>query len=108
MKFGKSVTVTELRTGINVMDKQLLVFIRIIIGIFGISACTRSQTAPADTLLTNARIYTVNSKEPWAQALAIRSGKIIAIGSDKAIAPYQGPSTKVIDAKDHLVLPWTG
>ncbi len=37
--------------------------------------------------------------------MAIREGKIVAVGSDKAIAAYQGPSTKVIDAKEHMVLP---
>ena len=37
--------------------------------------------------------------------MAIRDGKIIAVGSDREIAAYRGPSTKVMDAKDHMVLP---
>ena len=75
------------------------------IGVLGISACNQQKVAPADMVLIHARIYTVNPKEPWAQAMAVREGKIIAVGSDKAIAAYQGPSTKVIDAKEHMVLP---
>src|SRR5215467_12969159 len=60
---------------------------------------------PADAVLINARIYTVNSKQPWAEALAIRDGSIVAVGSANQIAPYRGPNTRVIDADGHLVLP---
>jgi predicted amidohydrolase YtcJ len=34
---------------------------------------------PADGVITNARIYTVNARQPWAEAVAIR-GKIVAVG----------------------------
>jgi predicted amidohydrolase YtcJ len=77
----------------------------ILAGILHTSACSRHTSTPADTVLIHARIYTVNSKEPWAQAMAVRAGNILAVGSDKAIAAYQGPSTKVIDAEERLVLP---
>ena len=64
------------------------------------------QGAPAaDTVIVNARIYTVNVRQPWADALAIRGDKILAVGSAKQIAPYRGPSTRVIDAQGKLVLP---
>jgi predicted amidohydrolase YtcJ len=58
-----------------------------------------------ETILTNARIYTVNARQPWAEALAIRGGKIVAVGTKKEMASYRGPFTKTIDAKQHLVLP---
>jgi predicted amidohydrolase YtcJ len=77
----------------------------LLIVVLGTSACRQPENAPADTVLVHARIYTVNPKEPWAQAMAVRAGMIIAVGSDKAIDAYQGPSTKVIDAKGRLVLP---
>ncbi len=59
----------------------------------------------ADAIVLNARIYTVNEKQPWAEALAIRDAKILAVGSAKDVEPYRGSATKVIDAKGHLVLP---
>ncbi|HEY1263151.1 MAG TPA: amidohydrolase [Terriglobales bacterium] len=59
----------------------------------------------ADTIVTNARIYTVNPKAPWAEAVAIRQGKIIAVGTAAQIAPYRATSTKVIDAGGRLLLP---
>lgn len=59
----------------------------------------------ADTIVIHAKVYTVNSHQPWGEAVAMRAGKIIAVGSDKEIAAYRGPSTQVIDAKGHMVLP---
>jgi len=59
----------------------------------------------ADVVLLHGRIYTLDSKHPWAEAIAIRDGKILAVGSDQEISQLRGPSTKVIDAKGRLVLP---
>ncbi len=73
--------------------------------LFASAAVAKDSPAPADTVLLNAKIYTVNSRQPWAEALAIRGDKIVAVGSAKQIAAYRGPSTRVIDAKNHLVLP---
>ena len=72
---------------------------------FALSVAGIGQKAPADTILLHGRIYTVNAKHPWAQALAIRDGKLVAVGSDKEIARYRGPSTQVLDAKGRMVLP---
>jgi predicted amidohydrolase YtcJ len=60
---------------------------------------------PADTIVLHGRIYTVNEKQTWAEAVAIRDGKIIAVGSDSEIENYRTPSTHVIDAGRRLVLP---
>ncbi len=65
----------------------------------------QSPTPAADTVIVNARIYTVNTRQPWAEALAIREGRIVAVGTAKDIAAYRGTSTKVIDAHGKLVLP---
>jgi hypothetical protein len=72
---------------------------------FVLSCAGVAQKAPADTILLHGRIYTVNPKLPWAQALAIRDGKLIAVGSDKDISRYRGPDTRVLDAKGRMVLP---
>ena len=87
------------------MNKRALAIVLILIGVLGTSACNQQKVTPADTVLIHAKIYTVNSKQPWAEAMAIRAGKILAVGSDKAIAAYEGPSTKIIDAREHMVLP---
>jgi predicted amidohydrolase YtcJ len=60
---------------------------------------------PADVIVTNARIYTMNPQQKWAEAIAIRGEKIVVAGGRKSIEALRGPATKVIDADQHLVLP---
>jgi predicted amidohydrolase YtcJ len=74
--------------------------------LIGVGASKQGQSsAPADTVVVNARIYTVNPQQPWAEALAIRGDKIVAVGSMRDIAALRGPSTHAIDAQGRLVLP---
>jgi predicted amidohydrolase YtcJ len=72
---------------------------------FVLSCVGVAQKSPADTILVHGRIYTVDTKHPWAQALAIRDGKLIAVGSNKEISSYRGPHTNILDAKGRMVLP---
>src|ERR1700681_1538605 len=60
---------------------------------------------PADVIVTNARIYTVNPQQQWAEAIAVRGDKIIALGDRKQIEALRGPATKEIDAQGRLLLP---
>jgi predicted amidohydrolase YtcJ len=60
---------------------------------------------PADIIITNARIYTVNPQQKWAEAIAVRGDRIVAVGSSQEIERYGGASTLAIDAQHHLVLP---
>lgn len=59
----------------------------------------------ADLALINANILTVDKAFSRAQALAIKSGKIIAVGSREAIDPFLGPETELLDLKGQTVLP---
>jgi predicted amidohydrolase YtcJ len=59
----------------------------------------------ADTIILHGRVYTLDTKQPWAQAVAIRADKIVAVGNDAAIEKFRHPGTKVIDAAGQLVLP---
>jgi predicted amidohydrolase YtcJ len=60
---------------------------------------------PADLILTNARIYTLNPQQMWAEAIAIRGDKIVAVGAKAQIDAYRGKTTKIIDVHGRLVLP---
>jgi predicted amidohydrolase YtcJ len=66
---------------------------------------SRDAKNTADMVVLHGRIYTLNSKQPWAQALAIRADKIVAVGDDATIGKFRGPDTKVIAAAGQLVLP---
>src|SRR2546421_10135070 len=60
---------------------------------------------PADIIVVHGRVYTENPKQPWAQAVAIRHGKITVVGDDAEIERRRGMGTKVINAGGKLVLP---
>ncbi|MDQ1472365.1 MAG: hypothetical protein QOJ99_3845 [Bryobacterales bacterium] len=57
----------------------------------------------ADVAVINARIYTVNPKQPRASAMAVRQGLVAAMGDD--ISRQIGPATKVIDAHGAAIIP---
>src|SRR6202158_2219758 len=63
-----------------------------------------SEPADVDVIITNARIYTVNPQQKWAEAIAVRGNKIVAVGNRKRVEALRGPATKVIDAQGRLVL----
>ncbi len=64
-----------------------------------------SAEAPADLVLTNGTIVTLDPESPRAQALAIRADKIIWIGEEGGARKWVGPSTKVIGLKGAFVYP---
>ncbi|MFC4816712.1 amidohydrolase [Flavobacterium sp. GCM10023249] len=74
------------------------------IGLFLLSQVIFAQKANADLLITNATIYTVNSKFEIAEAMAVKSGKIIAVGkSDELIKRYK--AAKTINAERQFIYP---
>src|ERR1700730_152499 len=64
-----------------------------------------AKESVADLIVVHGKVYTMNAKHPWAQAVAVRSGKIVAVGDDAEIDKLRSPGTKVIDVGDRLVLP---
>src|SRR5215472_7918302 len=61
--------------------------------------------SPADMVIRHARVYTVDEKQPWAEAVAVRGDRIAWVGSDADAAPYISATTKVVDAGGRLLLP---
>ncbi|MHC9538356.1 MAG: amidohydrolase [Vulcanimicrobiota bacterium] len=59
----------------------------------------------ADYIFKNGEICSVDSRFSWAEAVAIRDGKILAVGTDSEIAGYAGEKTVIIDLKGKMVLP---
>lgn len=68
------------------------------------AGCT-ARVDPADMVLRNGKVVTVDSTHPEGQAVAITGDRITAVGSDAEIQRYVGPSTKVIDLQGHLAIP---
>lgn len=59
----------------------------------------------ADMVLVNGKIFTVNKAQPWAQAVAIRDGRFVAVGQDEEIKKLIGKDTEIIDLQGKLALP---
>jgi predicted amidohydrolase YtcJ len=60
---------------------------------------------PADLALIHGRIITVDARDDVAQALAVRGGRIVAVGSDAAVKALIGPGTRVIDLRGRAATP---
>ena len=71
----------------------------------GTSSAWARGSATADTVLTNGRIWTVDPSTPMARAIAIKNGRIVALGSASSLAEHVGSGTEVIDLGGRMVMP---
>ena len=60
---------------------------------------------PADIVLHHGKIFTADAGRPWAQAVAIRGSRIIAVGDDGPVRALAGPGTRSIDLGGRVVVP---
>ncbi len=60
---------------------------------------------PADLIVVNGKVVTVDTAWTVAEAVAVRSGRILAVGPDAAIRALAGPATRVVDARGRTVIP---
>ena len=71
------------------------------------AGCSR-KPAPieaADAVFINGGIYTVDARRSWAEAVAVRDGRIIAVGSNEQVLPLKGDNTRVVDLAGRMALP---
>jgi predicted amidohydrolase YtcJ len=60
---------------------------------------------PADLVLRNGKVITVDAAFTIAQAIAVAGDRIVAVGPDAAMAAHTGPTTRVIDLGGKPVIP---
>ncbi|MCP3996032.1 MAG: amidohydrolase [bacterium] len=70
-----------------------------------IVALPATAQAPADLILENGFIYTVNPAQPTAAAVAVRDGEIVFVGSDSGALAFKGPQTQLVDLGGRMVMP---
>ncbi|MFQ5547446.1 MAG: amidohydrolase [Woeseia sp.] len=75
-----------------------------------VAACTppdRQEPEPraADLVFQGGRIYTLDARRSWAQAVAIRGKEIAFVGADEGAIEYIGPDTRVVDLGGRMMLP---
>jgi predicted amidohydrolase YtcJ len=61
--------------------------------------------APADRVYRNAAVFTADEKNPAAEAVAIRDGRIVYVGSNAGAVPFIGPATKIVDLHGGFLMP---
>lgn len=93
---------------LGVLNKHWARKFLLLMMLWGTLSCDNNgglQARSADTLLINARVYTVNEAQPWAEAVAIAGGKIVFVGSVKDAMMWRGHKTEVIDLAGGMLLP---
>jgi hypothetical protein len=80
-------------------------------GLLAVAACSGPAPAPAPTVAADViyfggDIVTVNDKQPTVEALAVKDGRILAVGTRADLQKnYQGPQSKSVDLGGHALLP---
>ena len=69
------------------------------------SSVLPSWAQDAHTVFTNGRIYTVDQNNPWAEAVAVTDGKLVAVGSNEDVLTLAGSDAEVIDLDGAFMMP---
>ncbi len=78
---------------------------RLLVSALVVAAPVFAQQTPADLIVTNARIYTVDDAHPLAQAMAVRGGRIVFVGDARGALTLKGGQTRVVDVGGRTVIP---
>ncbi|MFI5640465.1 amidohydrolase [Streptomyces goshikiensis] len=71
----------------------------------GVLPAPDGRRPAADLLVRNAKVFTGDPDRPEARAVAVRDGRVVALGDDHDLAAFVGPATKVVDALGRRVVP---
>jgi predicted amidohydrolase YtcJ len=72
---------------------------------FVVTAAATAAEKPADLVLTGGALITLDPARPRATALAVRDGRIVAVGGDADVQPFRGPKTRVVALAGGGVVP---
>lgn len=64
-----------------------------------------TSAAPADLVLRNGRVLTVDAADHVEQAVAVRDGRIVYVGSDAGVVPFISGTTRVVDLHGGVAMP---
>jgi predicted amidohydrolase YtcJ len=64
-----------------------------------------AQVESADLIFRNGNVYTVNERQPRAEAIAIKGDRVIFVGSNAEVKKYEGKGTRVVDLRGKTVVP---
>ena len=77
-----------------------------VLGVTALGGCAPlAQAGPADVLIVNARVATLNPRQPNVEAIAIKGDTIVAVGSEAELHSFRAERTRVIDAERRTLVP---
>ena len=83
--------------------ERLLQVVPVSLSLAACAAVQQPAAPAADWVLTNGRIYTVDEAQPWAEAVAIRNGKIVHVGDNASASKFEAAQTT--DLGGRMVMP---
>ena len=85
--------------------KVLQICLVILILMFSGISCKNNNRHPADMIITNAKIWTGNSAQPFAEAMAVSGDTIVAVGNKRSAMKYRGATSTVLDMDGRFITP---
>lgn len=85
------------------LARQILLLLFVVHSVVALAEETAPQ--PADIVFRGGGVYTVNAARSWAEAVAVRAGRIVYVGADAGVASWIGPQTRLIDLHGKMLLP---
>jgi len=90
----------------NTLNRKNALSVFAILAVFGVTGCSQSDAPDSATLVVkDARVWTGNADQPWAEALASRGNEIIAVGTDADIDVLIDDDTEVISVPGSMLVP---
>jgi len=77
----------------------------VIAALVALSTNVSVAAEPADFVFTGGKVYTVNDKQPWAEAVAVKGNKIVYVGDNAGAKKFVSGNTKKVDLKGRMMLP---
>ena len=69
------------------------------------SLAAAEPAPPADLVFRQGAVYRVDAARTWAEAVAVRAGRIVFVGTDAGAKAWIGPKTRVVDLQGKMLLP---
>ncbi|MEQ8845887.1 MAG: amidohydrolase [Phycisphaerales bacterium] len=83
-----------------------LLGLTILLGLFGCAmAAAQVETPPAETIYRGGAIITMDDDRPMAEAVAVRGGRIVAVGNADEVMRLAGQETRIVELGDRSLLP---
>jgi len=86
-------------------SRSLLLLLTIAASQAAVISVSAQNAAPADLIVTGARVYTVDDDRPIADALAVRGGRVLYVGSERGAMAFKGSATRVVEMAGRTIVP---